>query len=317
LELNLEKKKTFFAYRTTRSTFGPPAEAGLLPPARLPPLSPVRRARRTRPRQEPHALWPPCTGADEHMDVRWPLHPTRSLTPAVSRPPPPVPSHLPPFAFPQQQAAEWLHSATAAPLLVGVGRSGHHSSPPEPPSSSEHLFLVVQPELASARSGTALAAVIARRSSSRVHRRELLRGLLPSAPPLLFPVHAFRSPCSREARAPSLAPHRGRSWQPAGEQSRRSAIPTSELPPKLPHLWELARWMRLGAESTLVPSPSPEVSPAVSLPPVSGRTCSAHWRVGPVSALGPRVSRSRQAWGARPRVYPTFVAAVFKGIFEK
>jgi hypothetical protein len=51
LELNLEKKKAFFAYRTTRSTFGPPAEAGPLPPARLPPLSPVRRARRTQPRR--------------------------------------------------------------------------------------------------------------------------------------------------------------------------------------------------------------------------------------------------------------------------
>jgi hypothetical protein len=137
-----------------------------------------------------------------------------------------------------------------------------------------------------------LAAIIARRSSGRVHRRELLRGLLPSAPPLLFPVRAFCSPCSREA----LAPHRGWSWQPAGEQSRHSAIPAGELPPEFPCLWELVRRMRLSTGSTLVPSPSPEISPAASLPPVSGNAGSAHRRVGPVSALGPCVSCSGQAW---------------------
>jgi hypothetical protein len=39
--------------------------------------------------------------------------------------------------------------------------------------------------------------------------------------------------------------------------------------------------------------------------------------VGPVSALGPRVSRSGQVWVHRLGCTQHFVAAVFKGIFEK
>jgi hypothetical protein len=88
-------------------------------------------------------------------------------------------------------------------------------------------------------------------------------------PPPPFPVRALRLPSSRDARAPSLAPHHGRCWPPDGEQRHRATISAGELPPELPYCSGLPRWVRLGAGSMVVPSLSPEISPAASLPPVS------------------------------------------------
>jgi hypothetical protein len=52
----------------------------------------------------------------------------------------------------------------------------------------------------------------------------------------------------------------------------------------------LVRWVRLGAGSTLVPSPSPETSPAASSPPVSASPALLWLAGGSVDPWVPRVS---------------------------
>jgi hypothetical protein len=65
-------ENAFLTFWAARLTSGPSAEAGPSSPARLPPVSPARRARRARPRQELRAPWPPCAVADEHLDAGGP-----------------------------------------------------------------------------------------------------------------------------------------------------------------------------------------------------------------------------------------------------
>jgi hypothetical protein len=103
-------------------------------------------------------------------------------------------------------------------------------------------------------------------------------------PPPPFPVRALHLPSSRDARAPSLAPQHGRCWPPDGEQRHRPTIPTGELPLELPCYSGLAHWVRLGAGSVVVRSPSLEISPATSLLPVSAAPAPG-WLTGVPAAL--------------------------------
>jgi hypothetical protein len=119
-------------------------------------------------------------------------------------------------------------------------------------------------------------------------------------PPPPFPVRAVRSPDSRDARTPSLVPHHGRRWPPDGEQRHRPTIPAGKLPPELPRCSGLARWVCLGAGSTLVPSPLPETSPAAREPLVSAALLGFGCRVGPLT----RGSRTPVSPGALDRVHP-------------
>jgi hypothetical protein len=103
-------------------------------------------------------------------------------------------------------------------------------------------------------------------------------------------------PPPRGARARFLGRHHGLRRPATVRQRHHPAMHAGKLSaevgwPRLRH-----SWLRLGAGSTVVPSPSPEDSPAASWPSVSSRPCPAHLQVGPVSAWGPFVSRNRQSW---------------------
>jgi hypothetical protein len=118
-------------------------------------LARARRAPASRPRSGARLRVAAIRRRRRPGGVRW-LQRSRSTSPAprLTQPRPLTPPPLPSLPH-NSKAAERLSSATAAPFLAGVGRSGHHNSPPEPPSSSKHRLLFAQPVLTSARNGNA------------------------------------------------------------------------------------------------------------------------------------------------------------------
>jgi hypothetical protein len=126
-----------------------------------------------------------------------------------------------------------------------------------------------------------LSTGITRWSTGWAHRRTPLRGLLASAPPFPFSVHASRSPCFPGARAPLLVPSLGQRWPAAIEPRHHSAIIADRTLPELHQLNRLVHLTHLTMGSTVVLTPRPGTSPMVSyyrrwLLPLSGE-----WHVGP------------------------------------
>jgi hypothetical protein len=202
--------------------------------------------------------------------LRWPPRPPCPPTPSARLPAAaaaPFPSPRSTAARQQQPRGHRTIASSRAPpppfcpRYASSIRFATPTAPPRPRLSQTRVLSAFHAQVRAnwlLSSSTAAMAAVGRRAWP-----ELLH------PPPPFPVRALRSPDSRDARTPSLVPHHGRCWPPDGEQRHRPAIPTGELPPELPRCSGLARSVRLGAESMLVPSPSLETSPAAREPLVS------------------------------------------------
>jgi hypothetical protein len=153
-----------------------------------------RRARRPRVRTPSSSLpawtsWPP-----RHSY-------TRSAASAVT-----APSHLPPHRASGSRACAGKPPPPSTHVPRRLGYPDHHRSLSATVSRPEHRLHLARPALASACRGKAPLCGNHSPEHDRAHWRALLHGLLSSAPPFSFSLHASRSPRFPDACAPLPVP---------------------------------------------------------------------------------------------------------------